>query len=314
MQSKSDFAKRKQTFIKYGFLLSIIGIPLVQFIIFYVIQNGNSFIMAFKTQTLYGEERWDLYNFKRFFESFKMGDGSKQDMSLALTNTLKFYGLSLFMVPVSLLTSYFMYKKVPGYRWMQIMFFIPSILSTIVWSTLYKQFLGAMNPNESFLPLLVQKLLDLEVPPEFLVFDEYALTSVMIYSVWMGIAGNFILYNGAMTRIPMEVIEAGKLDGITWFREFVQIVLPLVFPTISTQLLLGLTGLFMSSGNILYLTNGYGKTTTISFLIFDNVYNHADGSGYYNYASCVGLCFTLFTLPLVFVSRFVLNKVEDVQY
>ena len=67
MQSKSDFAKRKQTFIKYGFLLSIIGIPLVQFIIFYVIQNGNSFIMAFKTQTLYGEERWDLYNFKRFF-------------------------------------------------------------------------------------------------------------------------------------------------------------------------------------------------------------------------------------------------------
>lgn len=313
MQIQKDSAKVKQTWAKYGFLLSIIGIPLLQFIIFYVIQNGNSFLMAFQTQGSNGEV-FDLYNFERFFESFKMGDGSKQDMGLALGNTLKFYALNLALVPVSLLTSYFMYKKTPGYRLMQIAFFIPSILSVVVWSTIYKQFLGAMNPAESFLPLLVQKMLNLEVPPEFLVFDEYALGSVMMYSVWMGIAGNFILYNGAMTRIPMEVIEAGKLDGINWFREFVQIVLPLVFPTICTQLLLGLTGLFTSSGNILYLTAGYGKTTTISFLIFDNVYNKPDGSGYYNYASCVGLCFTLFTLPLVACSKFFLNKIEDVQY
>jgi ABC-type sugar transport system permease subunit len=313
MQVKKDNAKAKQTWIKYGFLLSIIGIPLVQFIIFYVIQNGNSFLMAFKTQGPSGEQ-WDLYNFERFFKSFKNGDGSSQDMGLALGNTLKFYGLSLIMMPVSLLTSYFMYKKVPGYRFMQIMFFIPSILSTIVWSTIYKQFLGAMNPAESFLPLLVQKMFKLEVPPEFLVFEKYALGSVMMYSVWMGIAGNFILYNGAMTRIPTEVIEAGKLDGITWYREFAQIVLPLVFPTICTQFLLGLTGLFTASGNILYLTAGQGKTTTISFLIFDNVYKRADGSGYYNYASCVGLCFTIVTLPLVAISRYFLNKVEDVQY
>ena len=313
MLNQREQAKRKQTLIKYGFLLSIIGIPLLQFIVFYVIQNGNSFLMAFQTQGINGE-RWDLYNFERFFKAFQSGDGGKQDMLLALVNTLKFYGLGLALVPVSLLTSYFMYKKVPGYKFMQIAFFIPSILSTIVWSTIYKQFLGAMNPNESFLPLLVQKLFDMEVPPEFLVFDEYALGSVMMYSIWMGVAGNFILYNGAMTRIPAEVIEAGKLDGITWYREFAQIVLPLVFPTVSTQLLLGLTGLFTSSGNILYLTGGYGKTTTISFLIFDNVYNHADGSGYYNYASCVGLCFTVFTLPLVFLSRFLLDKVEDVQY
>jgi ABC-type sugar transport system permease subunit len=91
-------------------------------------------------------------------------------------------------------------------------------------------------------------------------------------------------------------------------------VLPLVFPTICTQFLLGLTGLFTASGNILYLTAGQGKTTTISFLIFDNVYKRADGSGYYNYASCVGLCFTIVTLPLVAISRYFLNKVEDVQY
>jgi ABC-type sugar transport system permease subunit len=313
MQSEKERAKTRQTLIKYGFLLSIIGIPLLQFIVFYVIQNGNSFLMAFKSQGTNGEQ-WDLYNFERFFSSFKNGDGSSQDMGLALTNTLKFYGLSVLLMPVALLTSYFMYKKVPGYRFMQIMFFIPSILSTIVWSTIYKQFLGAMNPAESFLPLLVQKLFKMEVPPEFLVFDQYALGSVMMYSVWLGVAGNFILYNGAMTRIPVEVIEAGKLDGITWYREFAQIVLPLVFPTICTQFLLGLTGLFTASGNILYLTAGQGKTTTISFLIFDNVYKRADGSGYYNYAACVGLCFTVVTLPLVAVSRYFMNKVEDVQY
>ena len=136
----------------------------------------------------------------------------------------------------------------------------------------------------------------------------------MAYSVWMGIAGNFILFGGALSRIPTEVIEAGQLDGINWFTEMVKVIIPLIFPTLSTLILLQLTGLFMSSGSILLLTGGSYNTTTIAYYIFANVYKVPITSNQYNYAASVGLIFTVLTLPLVFVSRWLLNKVEDVQY
>ena len=55
-------------------------------------------------------------------------------------------------------------------------------------------------------------------------------------------------------------------------------------------------------------------TTTIAYYIFANVYKVPITSNQYNYAASVGLIFTVLTLPLVFVSRWLLNKVEDVQY
>ena len=309
MHDERRAEKRKQAWIKYLFIFSIIGVQLINFIIFYVIQNGNSILMAFQIKKK-GVSYWSFDNFKRVYEGF-FGEGANaSELTKALMNTFKFYGLGLIMMPIALLTSYFMYKKVPGHKAMQIMFFIPSILAGIVWSTLYKEIVGMQGP----IVKLYQFINGTEEIPLFLGDSRFALKTVMAYTVWMGIAGNFILYGGAMSRIPTEVIEAGKLDGITWYREFAQVVLPLVFPTVGTQFLLGLTGLFTASGNILFLTGGAYGTNTISFLIFQNVYGNQETSNTYNYASCVGFCFTILTIPLVFVSRYFLNKIEDVQY
>ena len=308
-QKSANELKRIRQIRKYLFIFSIIGIQLINFIVFYVIQNGNSILMAFQLKRR-GVPYWTLDNFKRVYAQFFGAGANSSELMLALKNTLKFFLLNLILLPIAFCTSYFLYKKVFGYRALQIIFFIPGLISSVVWSMLYKELVGINGPVAHFLQWVTSS----EEPFLLLTDSRYALKTVMGYSVWFGVTSNFVLYGGALSRIPNELIEVGKLDGIKWYRELVQVIVPLVWPTIGTLLLLSLTGIFTSSGNILYLTGGAYGTNTISYLIFQNVYGNQLTSNLYNYASCVGICFTLLTLPVVFVSRKLLNKVEDVAY
>ena len=307
--------KRLNVTRKYLFIFSIIGVQLVIFIIFYVIQNFSAILMAFQLKkkvpgTADYTTYWTFANFTRFFNALFGESVDKTEIYTALTNTMRFFLVSMLMFPISFVTSYFMYKKVYGSGFFRIVFFFPSVLSAVVWSMLFKEIVGPQGP----IVQMYMFLHNTDEPILLLADPKYAIHTVVAYSIWLGIAGNFILYGGALARIPTEVIEAGQLDGIGWFTEMVKIIIPLILPTMGTLILLQLVGLFTSSGNILLLTGGAFETTTISYFIFANVYKQPLTSNTYNYAAAVGLVFTALTLPIVFFTRAMLNKIEDVQY
>ncbi len=304
--AKTSAEQKKAAVKKYLFIFSIIGIQLINFAIFYIYVNANSILMAFKWSNS-GGEYWTLHAFEVMFSQFS---NSGSEILIALRNTFIYFGLGVVMLPISFTTSYFMYKKIFGYQAFRIIFFLPSVLSAVVWSMLYKQILGVNGP----IAALIQNMQNLPEPPVLLADSKYALGAVLGYSIWLGIAGNFIIFSGTLTRIPESVIEAGKLDGVGWLRELWQVILPLMWPTMSTMLLLMLSGIFTSSGNLLLLTGGAYNTNSISYLIFQQVYNVAEDSNTYNYGSAIGMFFTLLTIPVVFVSRYFMNRIEDVEY
>lgn len=83
------------------------------------------------------------------------------------------------------------------------------------------------------------------------------------------------------------------------------------------MLLLMMSGIFTSSGNLLLLTGGEWDTNSISFLIFQQVYDGysiVETSNTFNYGSAIGMFFTVLTIPIVFVSRYFINRIEDVEY
>ena len=301
--------KKMRVVRKNVFVYSIIIVQIINFIIFYIGVNTNSILMSFQLKKR-GEVYWTLENFVRVYNQFFGEGANSSELMKALTNTLKFFLLGQLLTPVALCTSYFMFKKIYGYRGLQIIFFLPGLVSGVVWSLLYKEIVG---PNGPIVDLMQWANNTNEV---YLLLGDtrYALKTVMGYTIWFGIASNFVLYGGALSRIPVEVLEAGKLDGISWIREFIQVIIPLIWPTVGTLLILSLVGIFTASGNILLLTNGAWGTNTVSFYIFQNVYGNQLTSNSYNLAACVGLCFTLLTLPVVFIARWLVNKVDDVQY
>ena len=289
MQTKTS----RKKWLEIGFFAVMVAPAILHFCIFYIYINSQSLLLAIKD-----ESGFTLKYLQMFFNQLTK---SGSDITLALKNTMTFFLVgNFFMFPLSLLFSYLLYKKLIGYQYFRIVFFLPSIISSVVMVTLYKEIINGPI-SEIYMKIVGQSYL-----PLFLNSSEYALTFILIYQLWLGLAGNMIIYSGTMSRIPQEVIESAKLDGIGFWGELIHMVIPLIWPTISTMLLLNFVNIFGASGPILLFTQGDYETTTIAYWIFEqSVATNPD----YNYAAATGLVFTFVQLPIVFFVRWLTKKV-----
>ena len=304
-QTRSRFKKAELIFI-WGML----ALPILDWLIFFLGKNISSFTMAF--QNLSGE--WSLINFKDFYDSLIAPTSDLGSFGIALKNTLKYFLLgNIVNLPLQLIFSYFLYKQIRGYKVFRIIFYFPVIVSAVAMTGVFKEFISPLGPLGE-----ICRKAGIEFPMSGLLGQpSTATTTIMVYEVWTCVGFNMLLICGAMARIPTEVLEAARLDGIGTWRELVQIVLPMIWSTLSTILILGATGILSSSGPILLLAPDTGSlgTTTISFWIFDKVYaNGGYMKGQYNLVSAAGLCLTVIMVPIVLLLRRLIEKVGNVEY
>ena len=128
------------------------------------------------------------------------------------------------------------------------------------------------------------------------------------YCIWAGLGGNFILLASAMARIPEDVIEAGKLDGVGFFREFYTITIPLIGTTLATLYMQGTTVIFTFFLQVKLLTGGgpNGSTGTLMLYIVESVKADSyDLSG----SATVGMLIALVGTPIVLITRVIVDKV-----
>ncbi|MBS5022559.1 MAG: sugar ABC transporter permease [Firmicutes bacterium] len=288
------------------FIVGMLSIAIVHFLVFWLYVNLSSILMAFKNVTIEGT-KWGFGNFKIMFDSFR---NPTSELRGAFVNTMIFFAVNLLIkLPLTFICSYFLYKKIKGYKYYRFVFFLPSIISAVVLTSLLKYMVNPGGP----LPRIYEMLWGREAPL-FLADSDYALGVILFYTIWSGFGVNIILFQGAMSRIPPEIIEAGKIDGVGMTRELFQIVTPLVWPTISTVVVLAFVGIFSSSGEILLFTKGLYDTYTISYWIFELVQG-IKGTVNLEYASTVGIFFSVIALPIVLLVKRGLEKItESVEY
>lgn len=302
---RTSIKRKKTDKSRILFIIGFLLIPTLNLIVFYFGVNINSILMAFQRTIPGGETTWGFYNFKRLFE--EGFGGPRPVITESLVNTLKFFSFGFFITnPLNLLFAYFFYKKIRGYKIYRFIFYLPAIIPGMVMTTLFRYIIAPdSNGVLSSLLAVFGKTL-----PNLLGSSEYALKTLLVYCFWTAFTTNVILFSSAMNRIPQEVLESAQLDGIGMGREIVSIIIPLIWPTISTVLLLAVMGIFNSSGPILLFTQGNYGTYTIAYWLFEQVQNKTN----MEYASSVGLFFTLVGLPLLFITRWLSNKVEEVEY
>ena len=144
--------------------------------------------------------------------------------------------------------------------------------------------------------------------PDFFNDPAYATPAIISYCIWTGFGTNLILMTGAMARIPEDVLEAAQLDGISWGRELISIILPMIWPTFTTLIVMTFVGIFTSSGPILLFTRGEWDTGTISYFIFQQVYF---GGGNQEYAAAVGIFFTIIAVPIILLVKKLMERWQD---
>lgn len=301
-KSSMKESKRKETL----FLFCMLILPFVQWLVFWLYVNIQTIALAFQDQRT---GVFTFFNFKSFWESLTMGG----DIAIAVKNTFTYFSVNLLIVmPLGLLISFFLYKKIAGYREFRIIFYLPAIVSSVALIAVYKGFINSNGPMKEIFELFGKK-----IPSKGLLgTPETATPTIVAYTIWTGFCGNILLFAGAMTRVPIDVLESAKLEGCSTFRELFELIFPLIWPTTSTQIIFAFTGIFASSGPILLFTSGAYETTTISYWIFEQVYGTgaAGGAGSYNLVSAAGLCFTLVGVPIILFIRWLMEKIPAVEY
>ncbi|MBQ3492758.1 MAG: sugar ABC transporter permease [Clostridia bacterium] len=296
--------KRKADKMEIVFIISMLILPICAFLLFYVYINFNSILMAFQRPTYdgTGAVEWGFTNFKMFFDSL---NGVDSDVLLALRNTLIFYFTNILIkLPLSLIICYFIYKKLLLAKVHRAIIYLPNIITGTIFATLYKYMVGSGGPLFAYWE-------QIGVDPIYLFADsDYAMPGMLIFTIYTGLGGNFVLLGGAMNAIDTGMIDAGKIDGAGPFRELVSIIMPTIWPTLSTMILMSSIGVFTADGPLLLFTQGQYKTMTLNFWIF----GMTTGIGAvtdYEYASAVGLIFTILGLPIVFAVNKILGVTKE---
>lgn len=293
--------KKKKLLLDRIFVVSMLCIPVVHWLVFWLGVNFNSILMAFQIPS----GAFTFETMKYMIRSIFMAEDPQ--MIVAIKNTLIYFLKDTLMIPFQLMIAYFLYKKIYGRKFFQIMFYLPAIVSGVAISTMFKELI---MPNGPF-GLLLQAV-GVENVPLFLSDSRYATGTILFYSVWLSWGGHMLLFGGALARIPTEILESARIDGITTGKEVVFMIVPLVWPTLSTILILNMTGLFTASGPILLFTKGAYGTMTISYWIFDAV--AYKGISAYNQVAAGGLIFTMIGAPIVLFVKWLIEKIPTVEY
>ena len=307
---------RKINFNSYDiFVWGLLLYPLIQFSICYVGVNLNSILLSFKeyaqvdtaTGTTYV---WNWLPSDRFFENFAefvREIAEEPNMKIMVENSIVTYlVVTLVGLPLNLVFAYVIYKKVPASGFFQVILYLPQMISNVVVSMMFSKFLGESLPN------FCEFILGIEgVPKNMLTHPDYAFGVNLFYSIWSGFGSQLVLYSGAMSRIPDSLIEFGELEGINLFNEFFQVVLPMIYSTVTVFLVTGVSGIFT---NQLALYNFYAggaplSAKTVGYYFYTMVLGEGSSTmANYPYASASGLLFTVIVAPITLVARHLLEK------
>ena len=281
--------RKKINWKRLLFIWGMLAIPLLHFLIFFVYVNIDSVLMTFR-QFNVSEMTfvWTTANYRRFWQ--ELTNPVASSLRSAIINSSLFGLNDILLVTISLILSYFFFKKIRGRQFFRIIFFLPSIISIVIYTMAYKfmfqQNVGPINQ--------IIKAFGGEAP---LWFNEEKLTLilVMVYCLWVGTGYNILIFGGAMANLNSEVIEYAKLDGVGMVRELFQIILPMIWPTLSVAILGSVTTIFTLFIQVQLLTMGSSTFSvyTIAYIINTSVDTNPE------WAATVGICFTIVAAPLI---------------
>ncbi len=289
-----------------AFIVLTLLLPLLHTAVFWGYVNIDGILLAFKSSRT-GE--WTLENFVQIWELITKPGG---ELAIALRNTLLYFLESNVLLVLNLMVAYFLYKKIAGYKTYRIIFYLPGIISSVVLTTIFQEFIKPFGPLGTLL-----ETIGMTIPETgFLADSGTATYTIMAYNIWVGFSTWVLMFSSTLSRMPAEVMEAARLDGCGPFRELFCIVLPMIVPMFTTMFILNFTSIFSASGPILLFTEGKYETTTVSYWMFNQVYGGGGygGASHYNLVSAFGLCLTVVAVPLTMGLRALVEKIPSVEY
>ena len=292
---------------KLAFYTILMAIPVIQISLFYVYVNFSSFLMAFRNYSLTDEGMIYTYSWENFV-NFQNGWAELVSDQTRLANTFIYFAFGLIInIPLALLSSFYIYRKKHASGFFKVMLFMPQVLSSLVLAFIYKEILERGIPY--WMGTLGQ--------PGLLTNPNSAVWFVILFNLIMSFGVNVLIYSSTMSGINESILESSEIDGCGSFRQFVYVILPMIYPTIVSLIIVFISAFFTNQYNVFTLFSS-GDGTPATTCVGHYLYVQNLKATYYSIGqkstltypelAAVGLILTFIILPISLFSRWALNK------
>ena len=249
--------KNKMSNEQRTFLLMTVPI-IVLFFLFNTLPLIKGVIYSFTNFKGYGGYDWvGLRNYIDLFTDARVGKSYWFTFKLAI-------GSTIIVNVISLILAMGLNSKIKFKSALRGFYFIPNILGALVVGYIFNYFFTYILPA-------VIKMMG-GSGESMLASTRWAWVAIMIVCAWQAIAMNTIIYISGLQTVPEDVYEAGSIDGATGWAKFKNLTLPLIFPFVTTNMVLCMKNFLMVFDQIMALTKGgpAQSTESISYLIYNN--------------------------------------------
>lgn len=152
------------------------------------------------------------------------------------------FAYALVVVPVGLIGSLslalLLNQGIKGTNLFRTLFFLPSLTPAValalLWGWLLHPTVGPINVALRWAGV---------AGPGWLTDKDWALTALIIISLWATVGGNsMLIFLAGLQGVPRELYEAAAIDGAGAWARFRAVTLPLITPTLFFNLVLGIIG------------------------------------------------------------------------
>lgn len=239
-----------------------------------------------------------LSNFKTLFHEEILG--------LSVRNTLIYTFVTVILGNiVALAIAFLLNANIRAKGLYRSAFYIPTLFSAIVvgfiWSYVYM-------PDEGLIASFLHKIGLNGVDTNFLGSYDKALYSIIAVDIWKNIGTSTIIFLAGLQTVPMDLIEAGKIDGAGRWKLVRFIKIPLLATSVTINVTLSVINGLKAFDYPFVMTNG-GPGTSTNTLIYA-MYKMAFTDQLFGKASALGII--SFALIIVITAAFVftLNRRE----
>ncbi len=214
---------------RWGYLM--VAPLVIGFTVFFLVALGASLVVSFTEWTLPATPTW-------------IGVGNYQDIwhdatfRMALRNTFAIaIPLIVLRLVLALLLAVALNSRIRFRTFYRLVFFLPVLTMPVatgrIWKWLFDPGFGPINAGLGRLGL---------PQPDWLLYPGSATVAVVIVLLWSSVGYDMIIYLSGLQAIPKDLYDAAALDGAGGWRQFRDITIPLLSPTIFFLSVIGVIG------------------------------------------------------------------------
>jgi alpha-glucoside transport system permease protein len=158
--------------------------------------------------------------------------------------------------------------------------FLPMAISFVGAATIWRFVYEARPAGQPQIGLLNAVITGLGADPiAWIQKDTWHLNTflLMVVMLWLQAGFAMVLLSAAIKSVPTEIIEASRVDGATERQIFVRVLMPQIWPTVITVLIIQVVLVLKVFDVVYVMTGGQFNTDVIANRIFIELFQFGDG-------------------------------------